>query len=97
MKKAVLLIRDHEGSTWTHEISETETLIGRSAASDVRVGDKAISRDHAAVSWEEDHYVVEDLQTTNGTRLNGKRVRSGELADGDQIQLGKTVITFKYA
>ena len=97
MKKALLLIRDHEGSTWTHEISETETLIGRSATSDVRVGDKAISRDHAAVSWEGDHYVVEDLQTTNGTRLNGKRVRSGELKDGDQIQLGKTVITFKYA
>ena len=96
MKKAVLIVREHEGSTWTHKIAEAETLIGRGAASDVRVGDKAISRDHAATSWEGGRYVLEDLQTTNGTRRNGRRVRNGPLEDGDQIQVGKTLITCKY-
>lgn len=97
MKKAHLIVRDHEGSSWTHTISEAETLIGRGASSDVRVADKAISRDHAAISWEGERYMLEDLQTTNGTRLNGRRVRNGPLDDGDEIQVGKTLITFKYA
>ena len=39
--------------------------------------------------------MIEDLQTTNGTRVNGKRVRSGELSDGDVIQLGRTTLTFQ--
>ena len=96
MRKATLQVQDHESKTWTHELVEPETLIGRSAAADVRVSDKSMSREHAAISWEGDHYLIEDLQTTNGTRLNGKRVRSGELNDGDKIQLGQTLITFRY-
>jgi pSer/pThr/pTyr-binding forkhead associated (FHA) protein len=38
--------------------------------------------------------VLEDLQSTNGTQVNGKRVRSAALADGDEIQIGKTLFRF---
>lgn len=97
MKSAKLIVRDHQGATFTVELSDSETLIGRSHVSDVRLTDPSISRDHAAISWEGDHYTIEDLQTTNGTRLNGKRVRSGELADGDVVQIGQTSLTFRFA
>ena len=56
----------------------------------------ASSRYLSAISWEGDHYVLEDLQTTNGTRLNGKRIRSGELSDRDRVNLGQTEIVFRY-
>ena len=95
MKPAKLIIKDHEGSTWTYELSDTETLIGRSGVSHVRLTDPATSRDHAGISWEGDHYLVEDLQTTNGTRVNGNRIRSEVLNDGDVIQLGQTSLTFR--
>lgn len=97
MRPAKLIVEDQDGSSHTHELTEPETLIGRSGPCHVRLVDKSTSREHCAISWEGDHYLVEDLQTTNGTRLNGKRVRSGELSDGDQIQVGQTLITFRYS
>ena len=39
-------------------------------------------------------FTIEDLQSTNGTRVNGKRVRCAELATGDQIQIGRTLFEF---
>ena len=40
-------------------------------------------------------YVIEDLASTNGTKLNGKRVRSAPLAEGDEIQIGQTLFRFQ--
>ena len=97
MKAASLSVLDPEGEQWTVELSEAETLIGRSPSADLRINDKAISRDHACISFEDGQYLIEDLQTTNGTKVNGKRVRSGELQDGDTIQLGQTTIKFQFA
>lgn len=96
LRPAKLTVQGPEGSAFTQELQDSETLIGRGAASDVRVQDKTISREHAAISWERDHYAIEDLQTTNGTRVNGKRIRSAELQDGDTIQIGQTMLTFRY-
>ena len=94
MKGARLIVRDHEGCESIHEISSPETLIGRSAGSGIRLTDPASSRDHACITWEADHYVIEDLQTSNGTKVNGKRIRSASLEHGDEIQMGQTVLTF---
>ena len=54
--------------------------------------DEAVSREHAVILWEEGVFTVEDLQSTNGIRLNGKRVRSAELHHGDEIDIGQTRI-----
>ncbi len=40
-------------------------------------------------------YTIEDLQSTNGTKVNGKRVRSAPLSDGDEIQIGHTRFLFR--
>ena len=58
--------------------------------------DEGISREHALIAFDPDEgtYVVEDLQSTNGTKVNGKRVRSSLLADGDDLQIGHTHFQF---
>jgi len=80
-----------------YELSCEETLIGRNPTTDVTLLDESISREHAIVVLDEDMrcYTIEDLQSTNGTKVNGKRVRSAELADGDEIQIGHTRFTFR--
>ena len=78
------------------ELSSAETLIGRNPTTDITLLDDGISREHAVILLDEDSgdYVVEDLQSTNGTKVNGKRVRSTALQSGDLIELGRTRFQF---
>jgi len=73
-----------------------ETLIGRNPTTDVTLLDENISREHALILFdpETDAYTIEDLQSTNGTKVNGKGVRSHELQPGDEIQIGHTKFQF---
>jgi pSer/pThr/pTyr-binding forkhead associated (FHA) protein len=78
------------------ELSAAETLIGRNPGTDITLLDEGISREHAIILYDEseDSYVVEDLQSTNGTQVNGKRVRSVALSDGDELRVGRTLFQF---
>jgi hypothetical protein len=69
--------------------------LGRSRQSDVMVDDANVSRAHAEVRPHGASWVLTDLGSTNGTRLNGRRVSSPEvLKPGDEIELGTTTLTF---
>lgn len=74
-----------------------ETVVGRNPTTDVTLLDEGISREHALILYEEAEadFVLEDLQSTNGTRVNGKRVRSVALHEGDEIQIGRTRFAFR--
>ncbi len=80
----------------TYELSDQEVVIGRNPTTDITLLDEGISREHALILFDEDvsGYLVEDLQSTNGTKVNGKRVRSALLAEGDEIQIGQTIFRF---
>ncbi len=80
----------------TYDLEGEEVLIGRNPTTDITLLDEGISREHAMVLFDEDvpGYVIEDLASTNGTKLNGKRVRSSPLSEGDQIQIGQTLFRF---
>jgi len=80
----------------TYDLSAQEVVIGRNPTTDITLLDEGISREHALVLFDEDGpgYVIEDLQSTNGTKVNGKRVRSASLAEGDEIQIGQTLFRF---
>ena len=95
MQKASLIIKSGSFSGTRFEIATPDVIIGRTPTSDLTLVDEGISREHAVISWDEDRFSIEDLQSTNGTRVNGKRVRSVELQDGDQIQIGRTLFTFR--
>ena len=94
--RACLRIRNGGFEGMTYEITAEETLIGRNPTTDITLLDEGISREHALLLWDPDEgtYTIEDLQSTNGTKVNGKRVRSAELAGGDDLQIGHTLFQF---
>jgi hypothetical protein len=69
--------------------------IGRLPESDVVVSDPNASRRHAEIRRAGNDVVLVDLNSTNGTRVNGATVRERKLADGDQIVIGTTVLRFE--
>jgi hypothetical protein len=70
-------------------------VLGRSRSSDVTVDDPNVSRAHAEVRPHGSSWVLSDLDSTNGTRLNGRRVTQPEvLKSGDAIEIGTTTLTF---
>jgi PAS domain S-box-containing protein len=80
-----------------HRIAEEETVIGRGAEADVEVDDPGVSRRHAmVVRRPSGECVLVDLQSRNGTYVNGLRVRSSPLREGDKIQLG-TVTALRFS
>jgi len=79
-----------------YEVTAGETLIGRNPNTDITLLDENISREHAIVLFDEETgaYTIEDLQSSNGTKVNGKRIRSADLADADEIEIGNTRFRF---
>ena len=65
--------------------------IGRSAACDLVVHCPCVSRRHCLIRVDEDRAEVEDLESHNGTYVNGERVGRRELADGDFLCIGSRV------
>jgi pSer/pThr/pTyr-binding forkhead associated (FHA) protein len=90
----VVLTGDFQGTE--HALEKDETLIGRNPTTDITLLDEGISREHALILRDEAtcSFTIEDLQSTNGTKVNGKRVRSAVLADGDAIEVGHTRFRF---
>ena len=80
-----------------HPLAKDETLIGRNPTTDITLLDEGISREHALILRDEatSSFSIEDLQSTNGTKVNGKRVRSAELSPGDTIEVGHTRFRFE--
>jgi hypothetical protein len=76
-------------------LSGERVLLGRSRECDVMLSDPNVSRRHAEVRSEGGRWVVADLGSTNGIKLNGRRVDSAPLEPGDRITLGLTDLTFE--
>jgi hypothetical protein len=76
-------------------LSGDRVLLGRSRECDVMLSDPNVSRRHAEVRAEGGRWVVADLGSTNGIKVNGQRVDSAALEPGDRITLGLTDLTFE--
>lgn len=78
---------DDAGRQWP--LAAGVTTIGRDAASDIPIPDREISRHHAQVRHDGTRFVLVDLGSKNGTRLNGRPLEgAAPLADGDELTLG---------
>ena len=76
-------------------VGDEPLTIGRLPECDVVVGDPNVSRRHAEVRRQDGQFVVVDLDSTNGTTVNGARVKERRLADGDEIAVGGTRLRFE--
>jgi FHA domain-containing protein len=74
----------------------TQCVIGREYGADIVVGDLRVSRRHACIALQGETYVILDLGSRNGTIVNGQKVRSAELSDGDVIHLGPVEFLFRH-
>jgi pSer/pThr/pTyr-binding forkhead associated (FHA) protein len=76
-------------------LKKTSLSIGRSPGNDVVIDNLAVSGHHARLSIDEDHYVLEDMNSLNGTFLNNQRIRRSTLKDGDEIMIGKHSLVYR--
>lgn len=80
-----------------HEIGGQEMVLGRGQTASVRLNDEGVSRKHAQITRSGDKFIIEDLNSSNGTLVNGHSVQQRILEDGDKISLGQiTVLKFTY-
>jgi signal transduction histidine kinase len=75
-------------------LDELPVTIGRGTTNAVQLHDTEISREHAQLFRRGDVIYVRDLDSSNGTFVNGKPVKEHELASGDQLQLGRTLLLY---
>jgi hypothetical protein len=73
-------------------VESERLLLGRHPACDVVLGDATVSRRHAQLMFRDGAWVLQDLASTNGTRVNGQRVGRTTLRAGDTISLGDEAI-----
>jgi hypothetical protein len=78
-----------------HELTKRRAVIGRSKDCDVQVADPNVSRRHAEVRQEGAAHWLVDLDSTNGTEINGRRLKRAKLRPGDTITVGSTDLVFR--
>ena len=71
--------------TQVFHIPETTTKIGRSLGNHLVISEPQVSRHHAIIEREEDHFVIVDMGSTFGTFVNGERIEKVRLQTGDSI------------
>jgi len=76
-------------------VGDTPVVIGRMAECDVVLRDEGVSRRHAEVRRQGHDIVIVDLDSMNGTKVNGTGVRHHRLTDGDEIAVGSSRLRFE--
>lgn len=95
--RAYLIVLQGSNVGEMHEIDSAETVLGRGQTSSLRLNDEGVSRKHARINRAGDKYIIEDLNSSNGTLVNGTSVTQRILEDGDKISLGSiTILKFTY-
>jgi len=69
-----------------------EIIVGRSSELDMVLVEDMVSRKHAKITTDEKTVTIQDLGSTNGTFVNGEKIRKVELKDGDRILIGTSIV-----
>lgn len=94
-RAAVLVVRQGKEPGRTYDMRRDRITIGRSRESDIFLEDLAVSRLHTTVTHDESgRYILRDENSANGTFVNGQRVSEKALDEGDEVQVGQTVLGF---
>ena len=76
-------------------MNQAPTTIGRLPDNTVQIDNLAVSGHHAKITWDKDHYEIEDLGSLNGTYVNNERVGKAKLRHCDMVKIGKHELEFK--
>jgi len=87
-----LILQEKNGPGQEFFLSQNQVVIGRDPSADLVISSPGVSRRHARIFFNDGHYLVEDLNSSNHSYLNGQRLDSPQaLAVGDILQLGAAV------
>src|SRR5512135_3632913 len=97
---ALVVLQGSESEIGTHVMLDRAVTIGRDPKTELPLQDEGISRRHCRIAFDKEKsaFFIEDLGSTNGTLLNGKRLQATKkLEAGDRIYLGACVVKFTYS
>jgi pSer/pThr/pTyr-binding forkhead associated (FHA) protein len=94
---AVLIVRRGPNAGSIFGLDQPETAAGRHPDSQIFLDDITVSRRHAVIDHRDAGFVVRDVGSLNGTYVNRERVDEQRLQSGDEIQIGRFVLTFHHA
>ncbi len=90
---SLFVIRGSDQGT-RYELEEAILRLGRDKSSTIHIHDTEVSRNHAELRRTHRDYTVSDLNSSNGTFVNGKRIEQHVLVSGDQVQVGATLMLY---
>jgi two-component system NtrC family sensor kinase len=90
---SLFVIRGNDQGT-RFELEGPTVSIGRDSSNLVQLHDTGVSRQHAEIRRVDNRFLLVDLNSSNGTLVNGKRIQEHWLVSGDQIQMGRTLMLF---
>ena len=91
-----ILLKFKKSEIKTIETDKGEITIGRNPSSDIHIDNLGVSKQHAKIIKQDGTYIVEDLNSTNGTYINNKRVARAVLNNNDEIHIGKHSLQIRY-
>jgi len=91
---SVVILEGYDTEGMEYPIKETYAVIGRSRDAAVPLKDPLVSREHAAIVFDEDAFILKDLDSTNGTYMRGVLIKQRKLSHGDKFHIGNTVLQF---
>jgi hypothetical protein len=91
---AKFIITDRSGLNSEYRIEKERVSIGRFANNDIVLNDNAVSGRHALFSRTARELLIEDLDSTNGTHVDGRPIRKQAVEEGQEIGIGRNVLRF---
>jgi pSer/pThr/pTyr-binding forkhead associated (FHA) protein len=95
-KSGPVLLVSFGGRTNTHSIDRDATKIGRHDTNDIQINEQTVTGSHAVIRKTDTGFELEDLGSTNGTFVNGERIRKRVLISSDRIRFGNIESTVKF-
>ena len=90
-----LIVTNANGETSDFELSKERVTVGRHNDNDICLNDKAVSGHHAVIITILQDSFLEDLDSTNGTQVNGKQIAKHPLSNGDVIAIGRNTLKYE--
>ena len=94
LRKCQLVVAEGPSRGKKINLNKNVITVGKRETNDLVVSDKTVSRKHMEIQYSSDSFLLKDLDSTNGTYLNGSKVKEAYLTPGDLIKVGNTIVEF---
>lgn len=92
--RASVVIMEGHAEGMEYPIEKSTTVLGRDKDADIAIKDPSISRQHAAIVYHDNAFILKDLGSTNGTYVKSKPVEKVRIRHRDKFRIGDTLIQF---